>query len=118
MMLTPEQQYYDGLWRQVREATRKMRRASQQWDKINDEVNDWMDRMADRHPAGRDNPEKNPYLDSVGRADIRVTSMALQDAYATWQFWAQSVVALTAALQAEETAQRLLGVGDPKYAGR
>lgn len=86
--------YVNAMWTDTRSAALKMVAAHKEWEKLSDEINDWMDRS---HIEG-----------IVQRNEIRGNNLALAAAYSAWSYWSGTVTALSAAIQVEKTARELL----------
>lgn len=89
-----DRRYIDRVWRYEREATLKMIDAFHEWNKVSDEVNDWLARSG--------------HEDIVDRTDRRAANLSLQSALKALEFWRGQVIALTAAIQAEDVARKLM----------
>lgn len=88
--------YVHLLWTKVRFHTKEMIDAYYEWQRRSDEINDFI--------------ERSGITDIGERNNVRGVNLGLQGAYSRWQYHQGNVIALTAALQAEELAPRLLGL--------
>lgn len=88
--------YVDRLWRREREAVVKMVDAANTFLQAIADVNDFLDR--------------SDITDVVDRDQRRAASLAIKQAHSGWDFWSRQVMALSAAIQAEEVARRLMGL--------
>lgn len=82
--------YIDRMWRRLREANLHTMRLDAEWNKINDELNDYLDRKG--------------VQDVVQRTKMKGENLALADALAGGNWWRAKAVWLAQAIMAEKAA--------------
>jgi hypothetical protein len=108
-----DRRYFIALIKLIRQATQKCSAASEDWNRRNDEFNDWYKRQFP--PRMIHSPVKEDWIpeDPVHYTDLKKKNIGLMDAEATWSHWEREVTRLTSALQAEVNIRQLLsGVED------
>lgn len=107
-----EKRYCIELIKLIRDATQRASAASTQWNKINDEFNNWYHRQFPNKIAT--SPITQIYIpaDPVHYVGIKQKNIALNDAEATWSHWEREVQRLAAALSAEVQIRQLMGLAD------
>jgi hypothetical protein len=88
-------EYIRTLLNDLREANRTVYRFDAKWQKINDELNNYLDRSGVKDPKQRDS--------------IKGQSLALADALGTGKWWREKAMWLSQAILAEQAAINLLG---------
>lgn len=98
--LTQDQaRYIMKLWEDLREANRMTRKFDWQWNRLNDEMNHYLERSGEK--------------DIVQRNKIKAANISLSDAYAAGSWWREKAMWLSTAILAEKAAKEMLegGVG-------
>lgn len=90
---SPARTYVAEMIKLIRAANLKANAFSAAWSKLNDEVNDRLDRQG--------------ITDIKQRFDIKSKNLGLMSEFDAYKFWAGEVQRLTAALEAEKTAREM-----------
>jgi hypothetical protein len=96
-------EYIRGLWADLREANRQVRRFDKEWNEINDAINAKHDADNVRRRERGEYP-----LTDLMMAEAKNASLPLQDAYAAGSWWRAKAVWLAEAIQAEKAAMEML----------
>lgn len=89
-----QRQHLSSLWTDLREANHEVRKADKRWNKINDEINNYL--------------ERERITDLVQREKIKSASLALADALGTGSWWRSKAVWLANAILAEKAAMEMM----------
>lgn len=90
--------YLRVLVKLMRRANNRAADYSRKWEKLNDEVNDWMRRMR--------------IDDLIEQAKVKEANLTLVGHMAAWSFWERESKRYSSAIMAEEAAARMLfGLG-------
>lgn len=108
-MTENDRRYFIRLIQLIRDANQRCSKASEAWNRANDEFNIWYRHQFPQMVSWKLGDVDGIPTDPLHYAKIKKENLALNDAEAEWSHWQREVVRLTAALQAEQVVRELLG---------
>lgn len=105
--------YFVRLIQLIRDANQRCSKASEDWNRANDEFNDWYRRQFPGKLSWKMGSLDPTPKDPLHYVQVKEKNLRMIDAEANWSHWQREVVRLAAALQAEVNVRELLGMAEP-----